>query len=335
VVANLLVPRRWLRVYPGRRVLDGNWIEPTEEQVKALAEDKDRIKQIRKRLSNISWMMGALSEYIARRANHEDGTRGRFWQGRFGCREVTSEPGLLVVGIYVDLNERRAGLAATLEESLHSSLGCRLSGRSTVTDWLAPLTLEPGQLGDVPSATGKRSSDKGLLSISLEDYRRLALLTWEQSQRKEPPPPPEDVACELERLGLNPDEFWRAVLDFPGTFRRIAASSCPAAEIAGVRAQARSMRSERSTRSTPRTTARHHKAGRLRTSATSPPAQPALLPGRSRVRHRRGEATARRSHRARCSTEWRRRKSRGSRGGPPQGRQASLAPPTSASGSRS
>ena len=49
------VARRWLRVFPGRRVLDGKWVQPTEQQVQALAEDKEKIKQIRKRLASISW----------------------------------------------------------------------------------------------------------------------------------------------------------------------------------------------------------------------------------------------------------------------------------------
>ena len=38
------VARRWLRVFPGRRVLDGQWIKPTKEQVPALAADKEKIK---------------------------------------------------------------------------------------------------------------------------------------------------------------------------------------------------------------------------------------------------------------------------------------------------
>ena len=79
------VARRWLRVYPGRRVLDGCWIEPTEKQVRALAADKERLARIRKRLSNISWFMGALSEYIARRSNREDSVSGRFWEGPMSC----------------------------------------------------------------------------------------------------------------------------------------------------------------------------------------------------------------------------------------------------------
>ena len=65
-------------------------IEPTEEEVRTLAADKEKIKTIRKRLSNISWFMAALSEHIARRANLEDGCSGRFWQGRFAWANLTS-----------------------------------------------------------------------------------------------------------------------------------------------------------------------------------------------------------------------------------------------------
>jgi len=79
------VARRWLRLYPGRRVLDGSCVEPTEEEVRALAADKEKIKTIRKRLSNISWFMAALSEHIARRANREDGCSGRFWNRPMSC----------------------------------------------------------------------------------------------------------------------------------------------------------------------------------------------------------------------------------------------------------
>jgi hypothetical protein len=52
-------------VYPGKRVLDGNWIEPTEEQVEALAKDNKKIPSLRKRLASLSWFLSALKEYLA------------------------------------------------------------------------------------------------------------------------------------------------------------------------------------------------------------------------------------------------------------------------------
>jgi hypothetical protein len=221
-----------LRVYPGKRLLDGNWIEPTEEQVKALAEDKERIAILRKRLSNISWFVAALSEYIARRSNHEDQCDGRFFSGRFGCREVESEGGLLIVGLYNDLNQVWAGEVQVPEEAQYSSVWYRIQERlqsaddpssSTHADWLAPLMLQPDQLGEeIPSATGRRASDKGLLPVTLDQY--LAFLDWASRQRradKRGAVPPE-LAPIFERLGLAGDELLDAVEKFPKYFPRMA-----------------------------------------------------------------------------------------------------------------
>jgi hypothetical protein len=186
-MGNWEVARRWLRVFPGRRVLDGQWIEPTEEQVQALAADKEKVQTIRKRLSNISWFISALCEYVARRANREDECSGRFFEGRFSCREITEESALLVCGLYVDLNPIRAGEVRTPEEALHTSASFRIRARAAARTrklpedpdpdgWLAPLTLLADQLGDVPSEAGQRASDKGLLSMSLDEY--LQVLDW-------------------------------------------------------------------------------------------------------------------------------------------------------------
>ena len=139
--------------------------------MKALAEDKRKIEVLRKRLSNISWFMAAFSEYLARRSNQEDQCTGRFFEGRFQCREVTTEGALLVCGMYVDLNQIRAGEAHTPEQSTRCSVGIRIQARQRKTGkeshlsdhWLAALELDPQQLGDVPSKGEYRAGDKGLL----------------------------------------------------------------------------------------------------------------------------------------------------------------------------
>jgi len=229
-MGNQEVARRWLRVFPGRRVLDGNWIEPTEQQIEMLAQDKDKIAVIRRRLSSVSWFMSALCENIARRSNAEDGCTGRFFEGRFACREVSCEEALLIAGIYVDLNQIRAGEASCPEDSSRCSVWLRIGARAQIPDassleldgWLAPLSLQADQLGDVPSTNGRRASDKGLLSMSLEEY--LNLLDWagREVQGDKRGAIPAHLAPILERLGLTSDEFVETVKDFPRRFRRFA-----------------------------------------------------------------------------------------------------------------
>jgi len=226
------VARRWLRVYPGRRVLDGNWVEPTEKQIEALVQDKEKIQRIRRRLGNLSWFMSALCEFIARRANFEDGCDGRFFSGRFACREVTSQGGLLICGVYVDLNQVRAGEAVTPESSRHCSVWYRLQSRRSkrlpassphaADRWLAPLTLQPDHLGDVPSTSGFRASDKGLLDVSLDDYLRLLDWCGRQVRSGKRGAIPAHLAPILERLEIEPDEFVATVENFPRLFPRLA-----------------------------------------------------------------------------------------------------------------
>jgi hypothetical protein len=111
---------RWLRVFPGRR-LDEQLAEPTEDDVKMLAANGDRMAVVRRRLSDISWFMRALSEPIARLANKQDECTGRFWEGRFKAQRIVDEAGLLACAMYVDLNPVRAALADSPDCSVHTS----------------------------------------------------------------------------------------------------------------------------------------------------------------------------------------------------------------------
>ncbi len=110
----------WLQVFPGRR-LDEQLAEPTSNDVDTLVNDKERLALIRGRLSDLSWFMRALSEPIARMANKFDECTGRFWEGRVKAQRIMDEAGLLACSMYVDLNPVRAAMAATPEESVHTS----------------------------------------------------------------------------------------------------------------------------------------------------------------------------------------------------------------------
>ena len=121
------VATRWLKVFPGRR-LEEHLGEPTESDVETLIRDRKRLKEIRSRLSDISWFMRALSEPIARMANKQDEVTGRFWEGRFKAQRITDEAGLLACSMYVDLNPIRAAMAEKIETAEHTSAFDRLKG---------------------------------------------------------------------------------------------------------------------------------------------------------------------------------------------------------------
>jgi len=160
-----------------------------------LTANSDRLAEVRKRLANLSWFMRCLCERIARAANHEDGSCGRFWAGRFKSVALLDEAAILACSVYVDLNPIRAGLATTPEESAYTSGRDRIqsmletSTRLTSKDenspletcerpdaWLCELTLqetatEPASTTAVGAASPRResASEAGPVAIAVAD----------------------------------------------------------------------------------------------------------------------------------------------------------------------
>jgi len=116
---------RWRKIFPGSALLVPMGGSSTSSPVDA-SGDHCPTSQLRKRLCDISWFMRALCEYVARRANLEEGRKGRFWEGRFKSIRILDEEGLLQCSMYVDLNEVRAGIAETPETSTRSSVHNRI-----------------------------------------------------------------------------------------------------------------------------------------------------------------------------------------------------------------
>jgi hypothetical protein len=123
---------RWLQAFPGRQIED-SLANPTESDIEKLLAQKDHVTKIRGRLSDISWFMRAWCEPIARKANREEGKTGRFFEGRFKAQRIVDEAGLVACSVYIELNQVRASMADSIEESQYSSGNDRLRGANGET----------------------------------------------------------------------------------------------------------------------------------------------------------------------------------------------------------
>ena len=159
------VVERYSQLYPA-----------TKAGYELLPPDKQRVQREvwRGRLCDVSWMMRALNEFIARRANKEDDVSGRFWEGRFKSQALLDEQGLLTCMAYVDLNPVRAGMVRTLEESDFTSIQERLEDlarkRRNHRRQTAPSALVPFATQLTDSCTSVQ------LAPTLEAY--VELLEW-------------------------------------------------------------------------------------------------------------------------------------------------------------
>ena len=125
------VARRWTRLYPrsADELRQTTGIASERELLRRLAADRERIAVWRQRLASLSWFMKCLKEPIARRANREDDVTGHFWEGRFKVQALLDETAVLACLAYIDLNPIRAAVAATPEQSDHTSVQDRINVR--------------------------------------------------------------------------------------------------------------------------------------------------------------------------------------------------------------
>ena len=154
--SNAEVVRRWWRTCPRRRKPNG---KPAKARPHELRELMGEVDELRKRLSDVSWIMRLAQQRVAQRANKQDDMEGRFFARRFGCERLETEADVLACSLYVDLNWIHAGMAKTPEDSQYTSAFERIRGRwdenarATVSadvepddkfdgNWLAPIFVD-------------------------------------------------------------------------------------------------------------------------------------------------------------------------------------------------
>ena len=260
------VARRWLILFPRHRDPKGIPLPPEEKDICALADCPERIAELRRRLSSLSWFMGRLNEFIARAANKEDGVKGRFWESRFKCQVLLDEAAIVAGMVYVDLNPIRAGVAGTPEESDFTSIQERIRAWHTETMTTAPVAGEAAQvmssgssgttLPELASAAGiddagaernacmtKASADaatagswlcpiqsdsgrRGILQMTVAEYLDLVDRSGRMIRSDKRGFIDADLAPILTRVGANPDTWRETISDFGSRFR-LAAGMIP------------------------------------------------------------------------------------------------------------
>lgn len=161
------VADRWLTLSP-RQPFHPNADQIRQARKKALLSDFTRLSELRERLSSISWFMRYLNEPIARRANREDGCKGKFWESRFQSQELLDAPSLITAMVYVDLNPARAGAINDLTDNAHTSLSKRIKTKDKqLTGLNPPFALLP-------------------LELNFDDYLQLVRTTALNQRSKRP-----------------------------------------------------------------------------------------------------------------------------------------------------
>ena len=175
------------------------------------------------RLRDISWFMRVVNEKIARRANAEDGCKGRFWEGRFKSQALLDEKALLACMAYVDLNPVRAGVAQTPEDSAHTSIKRRIdalrsSGR--VPDVVAhqPKRLEP-------FVGNPRQLMPAGLAYRVEDYLELVDWTGRQIREDKRGRIDDDQPAILDRLGIETEHWLYLTQHYQSSFKSLVGTA--------------------------------------------------------------------------------------------------------------
>lgn len=237
------IVRRWLQLCPPQYSQVA-----TEADHKQLMDDSERLEEIRRRMSDISWWMRLLTQTIARRANREDECKGRFWEGRFHASLLLDESSILACAMYVDLNPIRAAMANSLEDSHFTGIKARIddsryqskrslrrepskslqrmeaTGRGRRSGWLSPIQIDSTNDTTEKSNTyaTRRASSQGFLSISLVRYLALADWTGRQLREDKAGRIPPDVQPLLESLGIVCDQWLHLIRRFGKLFKRAA-----------------------------------------------------------------------------------------------------------------
>ncbi|MGR8947300.1 MAG: transposase [Gammaproteobacteria bacterium] len=208
------VIHRWCQLYRGpeviKRYLAGETLSEFEQStVSSIAQTW------RSRLSDLSWYMRCLNEYIARRANAEDGCTGRFWEGRFKSQALLDEQALITAMAYVDLNPIRANMAKGIADSDKTSAQQRLQ---TVIE------QHPNDTVSLREFSGAETNQHLSLPFNLQDYLQLVDWTGRGIRQDKRGWIHDSVPSLLTQLGIAVDEWLPTVTELQHRYELVMGS---------------------------------------------------------------------------------------------------------------
>lgn len=212
--------KRWLLLTAKQYDEAGNPLTPTKSMIDALMNNPDAINLYRTRLCDVSWFMRYINEWLARKANREDGCKGRFWEGRFKCQRLQDKGAILTCMSYVDLNPVRAKMAETPEKSHFTSVYKRIQSRQAQENLKAEKAIKTKFRQSSPvkmlqSHNLEQLEQAGFLSsiesifegLNLNDYLELLDYTGRQLREGKRGRIPPHLCGILQRLELD-DKNW-------------------------------------------------------------------------------------------------------------------------------
>lgn len=180
-----------------KRWLEGSTSEAEETTVKTL------VAIWRERLYDLGWFMKCLNESLARRANEEDGCKGRFWESRYKCQALLDDKALLACMAYVDLNPVRAKLAALPEASDYTSVQQRSRQlKGSLSDDKLPTLVA------FEKATTNIARPTLMCGMQLTDYLQLIEATGRAIAREKRGRIEAEALPILDRLDINYDAWF-------------------------------------------------------------------------------------------------------------------------------
>ena len=190
------VARRWVHLSSAKKYLQSDGEDLKEKEIRRILTAPAELKELRERLSDLSWFMKSLNEYIARKANKEDNCTGSFWEKRYHAQSLLVAVAILVCMIYVDLNPIRAKVQNTPETSKFTGAYERIKALKSKKEQKAKHLLS---LKESP--------------LDLTDLEYLSLLDWTGRQIRVDKPGhiPHELPPILERLQINQNHWPKTI----------------------------------------------------------------------------------------------------------------------------